>query len=81
MWVISKKLKVSVQVSSSKRRVLAKPGHITFFSLLAPDRKIQYFGSPMLLLTVEGPKVPLSRGLFGSVALRYGAMRRNAPSP
>ncbi len=29
-----------------------------------------FFGSPMILLTVEGPKVPLSRGLFGFVALR-----------
>ena len=26
------------------------------------SRKSQYFGSLMLLLTVEGPKVPLSRG-------------------
>ena len=34
------------------------------------SRASQSFGSPMLLLTVEGPKVPLSRGLFGSVALR-----------
>ena len=29
-----------------------------------------FFGSPMLSLTVEGPKVPLSRGLFGFLALR-----------
>jgi hypothetical protein len=28
------------------------------------------FGSPLILLTVEGPTVPLSRGLFGFVALR-----------
>ena len=34
------------------------------------SRASQTFGSPMLLLTVEGPKVPLSRGLFGFVALR-----------
>ncbi len=34
------------------------------------SRKSQSFGSPLLLLTVEGPKVPLSRGLFGFVALR-----------
>ena len=34
------------------------------------SRASKSIGSPMLLLTVEGPKVPLSRGLFGSVALR-----------
>ena len=28
------------------------------------------FGSPLILLTMEGPTVPLSRGLFGFVALR-----------
>jgi hypothetical protein len=28
------------------------------------------FGSPMLLLAVEGLKVPFSRGLFGFAALR-----------
>ena len=33
------------------------------------SRASQSFGSPMLLLAVEGPKVPLSRGLFGFVAL------------
>jgi hypothetical protein len=32
--------------------------------------RVNLFAPPMLLLTVEGPKVPLSRGLFGSVALR-----------
>ena len=32
--------------------------------------RVNIFGFPMLLLTVEGPKVPLSRGLFGCVALR-----------
>ncbi len=30
----------------------------------------EVFGSPLILLTVEGPAVPLSRGLFGFVALR-----------
>jgi hypothetical protein len=34
------------------------------------SRASQSFGSPMLSLTVEGPKVPLSRGLFRFVALR-----------
>ena len=34
------------------------------------SRASQYFGSQIFLLTVEGPKVPLSRGLFGFVALR-----------
>ena len=34
------------------------------------SRASQSFCSPMLLLMVEGPKVPLSRGLFGFVALR-----------
>ena len=34
------------------------------------SRASQSFGSPMLLLTVEGPKAPLSRGLSGFVALR-----------
>ncbi len=33
------------------------------------SRASQSFGSPMLLLMVEGPKVLLSRGLFGFVAL------------
>ena len=34
------------------------------------SRASQSFGSPMLLLAVEGPKAPLSWGLFGFVALR-----------
>ncbi len=29
-----------------------------------------FCGSPLILLKVEGPKVPLSRGIFGFVALR-----------
>ena len=29
-----------------------------------------FCGSPLILLTVEGPKAPLSRELFGFVALR-----------
>jgi hypothetical protein len=34
------------------------------------SRASRSFGFPMLLLTVEGPKAPLSRKLFGFVALR-----------
>jgi hypothetical protein len=30
----------------------------------------EHYGSPLILLTVEGPVVPLSTGLFGFVALR-----------
>jgi hypothetical protein len=37
------------------------------------SRASQYFGFPLLLLTVEVPKVPLSGGLFGFVALRCSA--------
>ncbi len=38
--------------------------------LMLISRKSQYFGSSVLLLTVDGPKVPLSKGFFGFVALR-----------
>ena len=38
--------------------------------MLHISRASQHFGFPMLLLTVEGPKVPLSGGLFGFVELR-----------
>ena len=55
------------RVGEAKRGVASPQSARSLFHVRV---NIQYFGFPMLLLTVEGPKVPLSRGLFGSVALR-----------
>ena len=60
-------------IFSSITFIVSAKQNVAWLSFNLPEaisRKSQYFGSPMLLLTVEGPKVPLSRGLFGFVALR-----------
>ena len=59
-----------IDVATSCRR----SRNVVWISLNLPEAYFTcesiFFGSPMLLLTVEGPKVPFSRGLFGCVALR-----------
>jgi hypothetical protein len=53
----------------------AKHNVVWLFSICPEliSRASQYFGFPMLLITVEGPKVPLSGGLFEFVAPRFYA--------
>ena len=58
-----------VDAATSSRRSKSWCGFLSIFLKLI-SRASQSFGSPMLLLTVDGPKAPLSRGLFKFVALR-----------
>ena len=61
-------------IFSSKAFVDAAKQNVVWLSLNLPEAYFTcesiYFGSPMLLLMVERPTVPLSKGLFGFVALR-----------
>ncbi len=58
---------VDIAASSSAKLSVVRLSFVNlpgaFFTLCEPA------GSPLILLTVEGPTVPLSRGLFGFVAL------------
>jgi hypothetical protein len=64
------------QLSSMPRHRVGEAKTRCGFPSICPkliSRANQSFVSPVLLLTVEGPKVPLSRGLFEFVALRFYA--------
>ena len=60
-------------VSAKHKRSAASLNLPEAFFMCAP------FGSPLILFTVEGPRCPIAGGLLDFK--RYGAMRRNAPSP